>query len=121
MQPQYKNLAATDFWLAAHPDMAERVLKSLAEAEDFVARNPDETKAIVQKRLQYDEAYMAMAWPLTELSLFLDQSLITAMEDEARWMMDNDLTDERVVPDFLEYIYADALESVKPGAVNIIR
>jgi NitT/TauT family transport system substrate-binding protein len=43
------------------------------------------------------------------------------MEDEARWMIKNNLTTEKTVPDFLKYIYIDGLKAVKPEAVNIIR
>jgi NitT/TauT family transport system substrate-binding protein len=42
------------------------------------------------------------------------------MEDEARWMINNNLTAENQVPNFLDYIYMDGLETVKPGAVNMI-
>jgi NitT/TauT family transport system substrate-binding protein len=51
--------------------------------------------------------------------LTLDQSLILAMEDEARWMISNNLTTEKTVPNFLDYIYAYGLKSVKPAAVTI--
>ena len=43
------------------------------------------------------------------------------MEDEARWMTNDGLTTEKQVPNFLDYIYDDALKAVKPEAVNIIR
>jgi NitT/TauT family transport system substrate-binding protein len=43
------------------------------------------------------------------------------MEDEARWMISNNLTQEKQVPDFLNYIYEDGLKAVKPEAVKIIR
>ena len=43
------------------------------------------------------------------------------MEDEARWMITNNLTTEKQVPNFLDYIYEDGLKAVKPEAVNIIR
>jgi hypothetical protein len=43
------------------------------------------------------------------------------MEDEARWMIRNNLTTEKQVPDFLDYIREDGLKAVKPEAVNIIR
>ena len=76
---------------------------------------------IVQKRLNYDDAYMKTMRHQHQYSLSLDQSLILAMEDEARWVIDNDPTTEKQVPDFLEYIHADGLAAVKPGAVNIIR
>jgi NitT/TauT family transport system substrate-binding protein len=42
------------------------------------------------------------------------------MEDEVRWMIKNNLTNEKQVPDFVNYIYADGLKAVKPEAVNII-
>ena len=64
---------------------------------------------------------METVWSQNQFSLSLDQSLITAMEDEARWMIKNNLTTEKQVPDFLDYIYEDGLKAVKPEAVNIIR
>jgi hypothetical protein len=42
------------------------------------------------------------------------------MEDEARWMIANNLTNSTAVPDFRRYMYPDALESVRPGSVRII-
>jgi hypothetical protein len=36
-------------------------------------------------------------------------------------MIDNNLTRERTIPDFLNYLYIDGLKRVKPEAVNIIR
>jgi NitT/TauT family transport system substrate-binding protein len=62
-----------------------------------------------------------MVWPQYTRSLSLDQPLITAMEDETRWMISNNLTTEKQVPDFLNYIYEDGLKAVKPEAVKIIR
>lgn len=43
------------------------------------------------------------------------------MEDEARWMIKNNLTSEKQVPDCMNYVYVDGLKAVKPEAVNIIR
>jgi NitT/TauT family transport system substrate-binding protein len=46
-------------------------------------------------------------------------SLVTAMEDEGRWMIKNNLTSAEKIPDFRNYIYTKGLEEVKPEAVNI--
>ncbi len=43
------------------------------------------------------------------------------MDDEARWSIANNLTDKTVVPNYLDYIYLDGLEALKPEAVTIIR
>lgn len=64
---------------------------------------------------------MAAVWDKNQFSLSLDQSLILAMEDEARWMIKNNLTNEKNVPNFLDYIYEDGLKAVKPEAENVIR
>ena len=120
-QPQYGLASATDNWIAAHPEAIKRFLKSLAQAEEYAARNPAAAKAIVQKRLNLEAAYMETVWAQNQFGLALDRSLIAAMEGEARWMMANNLTAERTVPNFLEYVYEDALKAVKPRAVNIIR
>ena len=64
---------------------------------------------------------MARIWPQHRFSLSLDQTLIVAMKDEAQWMINNNLTSEKTIPDFMNYIYTDGLKAIKPEAVNIIR
>jgi len=120
-QPLQTQVISTDEWITEHPDLVIRFLKSLALAEEYAILNPAEAKSIVQKQLNLDTAYMDTVWAQNQFSLSLDQSLIAAMEDEARWMINNNLTAENQVPDFLDYIYVDGLEAVKPNAVNIIR
>ncbi|RJQ48417.1 MAG: hypothetical protein C4530_24665 [Desulfobacteraceae bacterium] len=68
----------------------------------------------------------AEAWALVyvadEKKFFMgNQSLIAAMRDEARWIIKNNLTTEKQVPDFLDYNYADGLKAVKPGEMDIVR
>ncbi len=120
-QPIFGLIVSTDEWITKHPELVSRFLKSLAQAEEYTIRNPVEAKAIIQKRLNLDAAYMETVWSQNQFSLSLDQSLILAMEDEARWMINNNLTTEKNVPDFLDYIYEDGLKAVKPEVVNIIR
>jgi NitT/TauT family transport system substrate-binding protein len=120
-QAQYAVLVAQNEWIRQHPGLVTRVLNSLAQAEEYAMRHPTEAKAILKKQYQYDDVYIARIWPEHQFVLSLDQSLITAMEDEARWMIKNNLTSEKQVPDFMNYIYVDGLKAVKPEAVNIIR
>jgi NitT/TauT family transport system substrate-binding protein len=116
----YWNVICADDWIANHPEVVNRLLKSLAQAEEYAISHPDESRGIVQKRLNYTDAYMATVWPENRFSLTLDQSLITAMEDEARWMIKNNLTSAEKIPDFQKYIYTKGLEEVKPDSVNIL-
>ena len=120
-QPIFGLIVSTDEWITNHPEPVNRFLKSLVQAEEYAIRNPAEAKAIVQKRLNLDAVYMETVWSQDQFSLSLDQSLILAMEDEARWMISNNLTDEKKTPDFLNYIYLDGLNTIRPESVNIIR
>jgi NitT/TauT family transport system substrate-binding protein len=120
-QYAYWNLVSTSGWKNNHPNMIKRLIKSLVQAESYITSHQSEAKAIVRKRMNFDDAYLEMIWQRYQFSLSLDQSLILAMEDEARWMIKNKLTTEKDVPNFLDYIHEDGLKTVKPEAVNIIR
>jgi len=120
-QPGYGAITARNDWIKKHPKVVNRFLKSLAQAEDYLTRNPAEAKAIVRKRLNYDDVFTETIWSENQFLLSLDQSLIIAMEDEARWMIKNNLTKEKTVPNFLDYIHEDALKEIRPQTISIIR
>lgn len=107
-------------WILQHPYLVTSFLKSLAQAQDYLVNHPAGAQAIVQKRLNITSSAMAEKWSSHQFSLSLDQSLVATMEDEARWMINNNLTNQTVVPDFLNYMYINGLKSVKPDSVNII-
>jgi len=120
-QYAYWNLVSTPEWINIHRNTIKRLINSLVQAESYLASHPRETKEIIRKRMKFDEDYLDIIWQRYQFSLSLDQSLITAMEDEARWMIKNNLTRENTIPDFTNYIYIDGLKAIKPEAVNIIR
>lgn len=119
-QPSYNGLVCTSGWTSAHAGLVEALLRALVQAESYVAGHPEDAKALVQRQLSYSATYLASVWPDYQFSVSLDQSLITAMEDESRWMIQHDLTKAKTVPDYLGYIYSDGLKAVSPGAVNLI-
>ncbi len=120
-QYAYWNLVSTTDWTKGHPDILRRLLKSLVQAEDYIAGHQEEAKSIVRRRMNFDLTYMEAIWPRYQFALSLDQSLMTAMEDEARWMIKSNLTKEKNVPNFLDCISEGGLKAVKPESVNIIR
>ncbi len=121
-QSAFDNMVARNVWITANPKLVNEFLKALAQAEDFIAKNPTKAKATQQSLLNNtDDAFLKQSWPLQQFSLSLNESLVAAMEDEARWMIANNLTTEMQVPNFLNYISEGELKSVDPEAVNIIR
>jgi NitT/TauT family transport system substrate-binding protein len=120
-RPLFTQVISTDDWISKHPESISRFLKALAQAEEYAIRNSAETKATIQRMLNLDAAYMEAVWSQNQYFLSLDQSLIVAMEDEARWMIRNGLTSGNEIPDFLNFIYEDGLKAVMPERVTIIR
>jgi NitT/TauT family transport system substrate-binding protein len=112
---------ARNDWISQHPDVVNRFLTALAQAQDYLDSHPAESEAMVQRKLNYTDAYKAAVWPKNVFSVSLDQSLVVAMESEARWMIANNIVNATSVPNFLEYIHLDGLVSVKPDSVTIIR
>lgn len=120
-QSTYILSAARDEWITAHPSTVVRFLKAIDQAEGFIIQHPENAKSIVKKKLNFSDDQISKIWARDQFSLTLDESLIAAMESEARWAIDNNLTAEKIVPNFTDYIYEDALKAVKPEAVNVIR
>ena len=119
-QPGYGLIVARNEWIKASPEIVTRFLRSLAQADDYQVHNPAAAMALAQKYEKLDNAAMQRYWSEIDISLTLDQSLVLAMEDEARWMIENKLTAEKQVPNFLDYIHEETLKVVRPEAVNII-
>ncbi|MFC1907771.1 ABC transporter substrate-binding protein [Chloroflexota bacterium] len=104
-----------------HPEVLNKFLRAIDKATDFIGKRKEESQAIVAERLKLDKELMTAIWDDVIMEIFLDQSLIVTMEAEARWAIRNKLTDKTDVPNYLDYIYYDALEEVKPEAIGIIR
>lgn len=67
--------------------------------------------------LQLMKGVLIFCQPILEL--FLDQSTLISLEDQARWALRNKLTDAEKVPNYLDYIDPGVLKAVKPEAVKI--
>ena len=96
-------------------------MKSILEAEDYTKDNSEESKEFAKDRFDYDSDYMDHSWPKQEFTVTLSQAMLMTFEDQARWRIENGLTDATEIPNYLDYIYMDALEEVDPGAITIIR
>ncbi len=120
-QSTFYNILCTGTWAAENPEKIKRLMKSLDRAERYIITDKDKARAIIQKKLGYSEEYVTDVWPDHRFLLSIYQVLIAAMEDEARWMIANNITAAKTVPDFLKYISFDGLKGVKPEAVKIIR
>ncbi len=120
-QPVFVLLVARTDWIAGHGPSIERFLRALSEAEDFMLQHPAEAQTIARRRMGFSDAYVRALWERNRFALSLNEALVAAMKDEARWMIAQKLTAATSIPDVMELISAEGLSTVRPTAVNLIR
>ncbi|MCL4376773.1 MAG: ABC transporter substrate-binding protein [Actinobacteria bacterium] len=103
------------------PELIEKVIKAVIKAEELADKDKDQAIKITAEMLGAGrEKEVITDWPTFTFEVSLNQSLIVTLEDEARWAIKNKLTNKTEVPNYLDYIYIDVLEKMKPEAVGII-
>ncbi len=103
-----------------NPDTIKRFLKAIERGETFIQENRSEAIDLVSERLKIDKEFITGVWDDFVFAVSLDQSLLITLEDQAKWAIVNNLVDATEVPNYLDYIYLDALDEVKPEAIGII-
>jgi ABC-type nitrate/sulfonate/bicarbonate transport system substrate-binding protein len=121
MYSPYFIIAGRQDFIKANPDITERLVQSLINASKFINDNPAESHEIVARFLKIDESLLENISATYHFKISLDQSFIRTLETQTRWAMENKYTDQTRLPDYLDYIYLDALASLKPENVTIIR
>ena len=106
-------------WLSTHGEVAQRVLRALVKAEQELARHPDEQASMLSQKLKAPEKDIRSIMSEQHNRVSLDQVLILALEDEARWMKENGIVKERPLPNYLNFIDPAVLKSVNPSAVRL--
>ena len=102
-------------------EIVETFLKAMKRGEEFIQEEGAESRSIVSERLKLDAELPDSIWDAFSFRLMLDQTILITLESEARWAMREGLTDSKEVPNYLNFLYLDALEKIKPEAVTIIR
>lgn len=115
-------LAARQDYIKQHPETIRKVLKALIKAESFARQRPEEARRIVAKfDPQTDSSTLEVMWNDLFLRVTLDQPLIVDLEEQTKWAINNGLTKRRDIPNYLNFIYFDGLQAVRPGSIRITR
>ena len=113
------NVAATQDFVKSHPAQIENFLRAVLRANKFIKERPDEARAITAKHIGMDMPMLSETWDLYGFNTVLNQSLILSLEDQARWMIKKEAGSARRTPNFVDFVYADGLKTVRPEAVSI--
>lgn len=114
------SIAGMRDYVSNHPETVKKVLRALSNGARYCSDNPGATYETAAGGSKYDDASMRSVWQSYQFDVVLDQGLLLALEDEARWAIKNKMTPRTTVPNYLNYIYLDGMEVVLPTAVTII-
>jgi NitT/TauT family transport system substrate-binding protein len=101
------------------PGVMVKLLRALAQAQRLMASRPEEGRAMITRWIKLPQT-VNYGVSQTKYELSLDQTMLLTMEDEARWLIQNRRTQRTQVPNYLNYLYPEALLRVDPKAVRLI-
>ena len=104
-----------------NPAAIKKVLRALLQAETFAQQHPEESRRLVAEFIKADKVVLDETWDDFTFRVALDQALLVDLEEQTRWAIKNRLTVRRDMPNYLDFIYIDGLQAVKPEAIRIIR
>lgn len=99
-------------YLKAHPTVVRPLLRALLQAEDFIAKHPDEAIALVAQRMKISASEVRNVWPSMVFQIGFQQSSLLLMESQARWAIAQQLTTSAQMPNFLDAIHIDELQEL---------
>jgi NitT/TauT family transport system substrate-binding protein len=120
-QEFYFILISRENWIKSNTKSAERFLKALVQAEQYVKVNEATAKKFIKEKFGLESDYSDYGWTKHRFAVQLPQALLLVMESQARWRINNQLTEKTQVPNYLDYLYLDGLESINSEAITVIR
>jgi len=116
------NFAVMKGFANEHLETLKRFLKAIDKAATFIIKKNRETSQdIIAETFKLDNDTVSAAWDDFTFKLSLDQTLLVTWDEIARWAIQSNFIDKKRLPNYLNFVYLDALEAVKPESITIIR
>lgn len=115
------NLVVTQDFARKNPEKIEKLLRAIIQANRFIQGNPQEARSISSRYIGTDSSIYETDWMNYHFTATLEQSFLLNLEDQARWMLQSESGERKVIPNFLDYIYTDGLKKVQPGNVRVTK
>lgn len=105
--------------LAANSKAITKLFRALVLAEEWVRTHPDEARRFLSDRFRIEPSYVDAQWRRMQLAVTLPQELLTAMDNEARWLTERNGR-KGAIPNYSLFVRPDELLSAKPSAVTLV-
>ncbi|MDA3898178.1 MAG: NrtA/SsuA/CpmA family ABC transporter substrate-binding protein [Desulfobacteraceae bacterium] len=115
------NFAAHKSFAKDHPEILKKLLRAIDRSAEFIKNNKEKSQELIAKNFNLNKEIVSAAWNDFDFNISLDQALLISWDEVARWTIENKFTNSKKIPNYLDFIYLDALDAVKPELITIIR
>jgi len=112
-------LSNVDF-TSNHPKAIEAYLRAMKSAEQFIQSNPQEAAQIGMDYIGLDQELQDLLFQLANYQITLNENILTILESQAAWFILKEKTSQTSIPNFIDYIYFQGIDSVSPETNRII-
>nr|MBT6742187.1 ABC transporter substrate-binding protein [Rhodospirillales bacterium] len=102
-----------------NPGLLIKFTRAMVQATRFIRDQPEQSQRIVATRIKKDLPFINAVWQDFKFGIGLHQWLLTTLEKEARWAMGRQLILAKKAPNYLNFLYLDALKQVSPKTVTV--
>lgn len=113
------NLVSHRRLVGTRDDALVKLLRAIERSQRSIQNEPSSAKAILRERLDLDQGFVDHVWSGLAYRLSLEQSLIAAMEGEARWARREGHVTAQRTPNYLKLMHTLPMKIVKPEALGI--
>lgn len=122
------DLTYSTLWLAStlnsyaeeNPGVLERYLRALQEAQQFIKKHPAKSRDILSRHTGISPDIIYTIWDEIDFELSLSERMLSLLEDQARWMIQNGIADTTRY-DMDQFILYEPMQTVHPNGITIIR
>lgn len=106
-------------YIRQHEPAIQRVLQCLIAGTQTLRTHPDIARLAVGAAVKVGDTLMQKIWDPQDFAITLDQGLLLALEDQTRWAIQHGLVKPGPMPNYLNVMRFEPLETVMPSAVKI--
>lgn len=112
--------ATLDAYAESNPDLLVAYLESIREAQNYIKEHPAEARELLARHTGISIEIIKSLWDEIDFELSLSERLLTLLEDQARWMIRNNIADTSDY-DFQQIINFTPMRAVNPEGITVIQ
>ena len=104
------NFAVMKSFAKDHPERLIKFIRAIDRANVFIKDNKKMSQEIIAESFKLDKDIVLTAWNDFVFDISLDQSLLVAWDEIARWAIKKKFVNGRKLPNYLNFIYMEAMD-----------